>query len=70
MYRTHFPRVGQVVLSSRTFYPRNNCPVGQNILGKCVPWTHFPADRFFYDTGSNFDLAGLKIAACFGPRTK
>ena len=33
MHRTHFPRVGQVFLSSRRLYPRNNCPVGQNILG-------------------------------------
>ena len=48
--RTDFPKVGQVFLSNRTFYPRKYCPVGQNFLGKCVPQTHFPADRFSYDT--------------------
>ena len=37
--RTHFLRVEQVFLSSQTFYPRSNCPVGQRILGKCVPQT-------------------------------
>ena len=45
---TRFPRVGQVFLSRQTFYPGNNCPVGQNFLGKCVPLTQFPADTFSY----------------------
>ena len=54
--RTLFPRVRQIFLSGRTFYPRSNWPVGQNILGKCVPRTH-PADIFSYDTGEEeFEL--------------
>ena len=41
-------RIMQEVMSIITLaLPRSNCPVGQNILGKCVPGhiilrTHFP----------------------------
>ena len=50
--RTDFPRVGRVFLSYRTSFSRKYRPVGQSFLGKCVPQTHFPADRFSYDTGT------------------
>ena len=52
MHRTHYPKVGQVCLSDLTFYPRKNCLVGQNPLGKCVLCIHFPVDRFSYDNRS------------------
>ena len=42
--------VGQVFLYDWTFYSRKYHPVGHNFLGKCVPQTHFPVDRFSCDT--------------------
>ena len=51
--RTHFPRLGQDFLSGRTLIPRRICPVGQNIIGRCVPRTHIPADTLCYDTGAH-----------------
>ena len=45
----HCPRVGQVLLSGQTFYPRNNCPVGPNILllSKTCPRDTFSWGQIF-----------------------
>ena len=56
MYRTYSPRVGQVFLSGRTFYPRTNCPAGQNLLGECVRQIPCPMDRFSYNSGILFSI--------------
>ena len=37
----------------------NITTIGQNFLGKCVSWTHFPVDRFSYDTILSWPLHSL-----------
>ena len=53
--RTHFLRLGQDFLSGQTFIPRQICPVGQNILGRCVPRTRIPADTLSHNIGLIFN---------------